>query len=304
MFLVRPFCLAVRSFFSTIKRGASSLMNTERRSIIVKEIEHWQRSKLLPDQYCDFLLNLYADPEVKSKAKSVNPVFGRAAKTISDATGKQWFFTLGVFTLISIVVLYFNIFHPLLQISFIVGFFFLLLWYGQRVIGKNESIGLISIGTGHLIFFLGILYMLSQYELDEWYYTAAALILCSIIWIIHGIRKQLNFLHLCGWLSFLFAYAITLNRLSFAETWYQIQLVWIPLSILFGWLSWFVHRYMKSAAGVLLITSMLTWLLPEVYQILLYGFNQYFQIQLIVKIVVGGLILFLLRKQWMVWVTE
>ena len=36
---------------------------------IVKEIEHWQRSKLLPEQYCDFLLNLYAGRRAKPSAK-------------------------------------------------------------------------------------------------------------------------------------------------------------------------------------------------------------------------------------------
>ena len=279
-------------------------MKAERRTIIVREIEHWRRSKLLPDQYCDFLLNLYADPEIAPKSKSVNPLFGRAARTISDATGKQWLMTIAIFTLISVVVLYFNVFHPVMQITFIVGFSFLLLWYGQRVIKRNESIGLVSIGTGHLIFFLGCIYMLHLYELNEWYYTVIAILTCSILWIYYGIKKNFNFLHLTGWLAFLFAYAITLNRLSFAETWYQIQFVWIPVSILFGWFTWFVHRYSKPVASVLFITSIISWLLPELYQIILVGFDQYFQMQLIVKIIAGGLILFLLRKQWMVWISE
>lgn len=279
-------------------------MNAERRTIIVREIEHWRRSKLLPDQYCDFLLNLYADPDIVPAKKKANPILGRAASTISEATGKQWFFTLAIFTVISIVVLYFNVFHPLLQIAFIVGFSFLLLWYGQRAMTKHEGIGLVSIVTGHLVFFLGILYMLNLYDYNEWYYIVGTILLCSTIWIIYGIRKQLNFLHLSGWLAFLFAYAITINRLSFAETWYQIQFVWIPLSVLFAWLSWFVHRYTKPVASVLFLTAIISWLLPELYQIILYGYNNYLQMQLIGKIVTGGLILFLLRKQWMVWISE
>lgn len=289
---------------SILMRGAS-LLKAERRTIIVREIEHWRRSKLLPDHYCDFLLNLYADPTVAPKAKSTaNPLFGRAARTISDATGRQWLMSFTLFTLISVVVLYFNVFHPLLQITFIIGFSFLLVWYGQRTIVRNEGFGLVVIATGHLTLFLGIIYMLQLYELNEWQYTVAAIGCCSLLWIIYGIKKQFNFMHLSGWLAFLFGYAIVLNQLSFAQTWYQIQLVWIPLSILFGWFCYFIHRYTKPVAGVLFITAIITWLLPEVYQILLVGFDNYFQLQLIVKIVAGGLILFLLRKQWMVWISE
>lgn len=279
-------------------------MKAERRTIIVREIEHWRQSKLLPDHYCDFLLNLYADPKIAPKSKQSNPLFGRAAHTISDATGKQWFGTLALFTLISVVVLYFNVFHPLMQITFIVGISFLLLWYGQRVMKRNESVGLVTVGTGHLVFFLGALYMLQLYELDAWYYSVGVILLCSILWITYGIKKQLNFMHLSGWLAFLFAYAITINRLSFAEEWYQIQLVWIPLAVLFMWLTWFIHRYNKPVASVLFFTAIVSWLLPEAYQILLYSFDNYFQLQLVVKIVTGGLILFLLRKQWMVWISE
>lgn len=44
-------------------------MNEERRQTIVKEIDYWSRSKLLPQQYCDFLLNLYVDPDQEEDPK-------------------------------------------------------------------------------------------------------------------------------------------------------------------------------------------------------------------------------------------
>lgn len=44
-------------------------MNENRRKIIVKEIEYWKQSHMLPEQYCNYLLALYtegdAQPEVK-----------------------------------------------------------------------------------------------------------------------------------------------------------------------------------------------------------------------------------------------
>ena len=75
-------------------------MKAERRTIIVREIEHWRRSKLLPDHYCDFLLNLYADPVLAPKSDNEEEppqhLVGKAIVAVSKATGKQWFLTIGI----------------------------------------------------------------------------------------------------------------------------------------------------------------------------------------------------------------
>jgi len=36
-------------------------MNQRRRETIIREIEYWKRSRLLPEQYCDYLLALYTE---------------------------------------------------------------------------------------------------------------------------------------------------------------------------------------------------------------------------------------------------
>jgi hypothetical protein len=36
-------------------------MDDHRRKIITNEIKYWKESRLLPDHYCDFLLNLYTE---------------------------------------------------------------------------------------------------------------------------------------------------------------------------------------------------------------------------------------------------
>ncbi|WP_079509780.1 hypothetical protein [Mesobacillus jeotgali] len=36
-------------------------MDDHRRKIITNEIQYWKQSKLLPEHYCDFLLNLYTE---------------------------------------------------------------------------------------------------------------------------------------------------------------------------------------------------------------------------------------------------
>ena len=36
-------------------------MDENRKQIIIKEIGYWKNNKLLPEQYCDFLLALYTE---------------------------------------------------------------------------------------------------------------------------------------------------------------------------------------------------------------------------------------------------
>ncbi|SDI94883.1 hypothetical protein [Salimicrobium halophilum] len=46
-------------------------MAQDRKQIIVKEINYWKKSKLLPEKYCDFLLALYTEGEEKNSTFSV-----------------------------------------------------------------------------------------------------------------------------------------------------------------------------------------------------------------------------------------
>lgn len=279
-------------------------MKAERRTIIVREIEHWRRSKLLPDHYCDFLLNLYADPVLAPKSEEEQPkhLVGKAIMAVSKATGKQWFYTIGLFTLISFIVLYFSVFHPALQISIVLLGTFALLWFGEKIRKQHAPFGFLAIFLGHLMLLCGGLYLISQYQLSDWYWTFALIAVCSLFWIVYGMKSHLSMLHICGWLAFLLAYAMLLHELTSGQQWYEIQLYWIPLSILFFWISWFIHRWFKPSSAVLFVIGIATWFMPEIFQLVFIGEMGYLQLQLISKVIIGSLLLFVLRKQWMVWV--
>lgn len=277
-------------------------MSAERRTIIVREIEHWRRSKLLPDHYCDFLLNLYADPVAAPKSEEPQHVIGKAIIAVSKATGKQWFLTFGIVTLISFVVLYFSVFHIALQIGLILLGTVLLLWLGEKIRKNNNSLGTLTITLGHLLFLSGGLFLTHDQNMEEWYWNAGLIALCATIWIVYGIKRAFSSLHFCGWLALLLCYALVLYQLTADQQWYEIQLYWLPLSVLFGWLSWFVHRWTKPVAGVMLLASIFTWFMPEAFQFMLVQELAFIPLQLIAKLLIGGFILFILRKQWMVWV--
>ncbi|MFD0958653.1 hypothetical protein [Paenibacillus chungangensis] len=277
-----------------------------RKEIIVKEIQHWRRSKVLPDQYCDFLLNLYRDPDTDSGSDSGQDApgrtIGKAVMAMRHATGKQWLLTFGTFTLISFVVLYFSFFHPLLQIAIIVGGTLILLWAGKRWRGRSEAAGLSISSTGMLLLLGGGLYLLNQHELSAWGWQAVFISVCALFWIIYGIRMGMQVLHLCGWLALLLTYSWLLSRFSPEPKWFEVQLYWLPLSILFGWSSWFLHRWTKAVPLILFAVCALTWFMPEVYSLAVLKETEWIQLQLLTKFALGGTLLYLMRKQWMVWV--
>ncbi|SFI61173.1 hypothetical protein SAMN02799624_01631 [Paenibacillus sp. UNC496MF] len=274
-------------------------MDQERRKTIVKEIEHWQRTKLLPEQYCDFLLNLYLEEGESRKPASFA---GRAAVVVKEASAKQWLLTFGIFSLICFIVLYFNVFHPVLQIAVSVTGVYTLLILGQKYRIRSESAGLGLIGAGMLLMLGAGLYMLQLHELQAWGWKAGLLSACALAWVAFGIGARIPLLHLCGWLASFLVYAWLLANKTNAPAWYEIQLYWVPLSFVFGWFSWFVQRWTKPAASMLFAAGALAWFMPELYAALFADAAGGIQLQLIVKIIAGGALLFSLRKQWIAWV--
>lgn len=283
-------------------------MNQERRQTIVREIDYWRRTKLLPDQYCDFLLNLYADPDEEqaqsSRTGAVAPTHavGKAIAAVQQATGKQWLLTFGSFTLISFVVLYFSRFHPALQIGVILAAVIGFLWLGSRMRKRSEALGLTLTSMGMLLLLGGGLHMLSLHELNDWLWKVLLLSVSSLFWIIYGIKARIHGLHLCGWLAAVLLYGWVLSRYTGIPLWYEVQLYWMPLAILFGWSSWFFHRWSKPVSAVLFVTCAITWFMPELYSAAVIEITPWLQVQLLIKIAIGGGMLFALRKQWMVWV--
>lgn len=278
-------------------------MEQDRRAIVLKEIQHWSRSKLLPEQYCEFLLNLYSDPDTPRPAPQPNHAVGKAIAAVQRATGKQWLLTFGTFTLISFVVLYFSSFHPALQIAIILLGALVFLRFGHRFRERSRTFSSMLVCAGALLLLGGGLHILELHELQSWSWKMGVLGGCAFFWVAYGIWRKVPMLHLCGWLIALVLYGWLLSRLDETPAWYEVQLYWLPIAIIFGWSSWFLHRFSKAVAAVLFVVCALAWFLPELYTLLVIHQTAWLQIQIIVKIALGGGLLFTMRKQWMVWVT-
>lgn len=270
----------------------------DKRKALVAEIEAWRRGKLLPEQYCDFLINLYLD-DLNERPKGM---VGNAVRKIGQASGRHWLLTFGIFALICVVVLHFSAFPLALQIGLTGVVTAALIAFAGKLRERSPGRSMTLAGTG-AAFLLGAGYSICR--LHDWTSTTGTILLlalCAVVWIVSGIALEAVVLHAAGWLAAIAAYALLLADHTSGPSWLEVQVFWVPAALLFGWLSWFVHVKYKSSGAVLFATALVLWFMPELYSAL-YGIEKdWIQVELICKVAIIGVGMFRLRKQWMEWV--
>jgi hypothetical protein len=270
----------------------------DKRKTIVNEIESWRRSKLLPEQYCDFLQNLYLDD------LSVRPkgVMGAAVQKFAQASRKQWILVFGIFTLICVGVLHFSAFPLPLQIGLVglvtTGFVGLAGRWRE-----NHSVrALLAMGSGMLFLFGAGAVILDLHHWTEGAGPIVLLAVCSAMWIGCGLIVRLATVHWFGWMAVIALYSRLLFLQNPHATWGETQLFWIPAALLFIWLSWFLHVRNKSAGTVLFAVGLIVWFMPELHAAMIKVDMEWIQLGLLGKILLAGVGMYRLRKQWMEWV--
>jgi hypothetical protein len=275
-------------------------MDQDKRRLIVAEIEHWRRSKLLPGQYCDFLLNLYMDEEHnKDKGKSV---MGFSSSSVKNSSIKPWLTIFGIIGLISFLGIHFTSFQFWMQTGISAAFISILYMVGAVQRTKQPALSYLCFGAGSILLMLAGLYLLSERDysgLPIIFYVA----LCSMVWILTGIMGRMPVFHFAGWVVLFLIYALVLRHNITDIDWIGLELSWVPVSLVLMWLGWLFHHVNKQIAAVLLLTGAACWFGAEIYG---YGVTDLsgplLQFSLIVKLALlcGGL--FGLRKKWIEWV--
>lgn len=276
-------------------------MDDDKRKVIIHEIEHWRKSRLLPEHYCDFLLNLY-DAPAASRDSLRDSRSGGAGRLIS---GKALLYSLagvGVALLVAVIVFYFTAFAPAMQIMsalVIVGVCFGI----GLTAGKNlPALRYSFVGAGAIGLLAFGVWLLRLHQLDEPPLLAAYIACCSFVWMIVGFAARMGLFHYCGWAGLLLLYAWLLNSRVELD-WVGAQVSWLPLCLLFGWLGWLFHKGNKSTGAVLLMVGFTLWWMPELYGWATGGIAiAVIQLLLMVKLCAAGIVLFAFRKKWMKWV--
>lgn len=270
----------------------------EKRKLIVAEIEHWRGSRLLPEQYCDFLLNLYMDDQEERPVKW----FGVSQAAVRNSSWKTWFTIIGIIGLISFVVFHFTSFPFGMQTAVSAVSVSLFYMLGAVKREKAPVLSYLCFGTGSMLLLVLGVYLMGLKDMGG---MAVALFagLCSLVWMLTGIMARIGILHFSGWMVLFLIYAYVLRQNISDLDWIGLELCWVPVSLVLVWLGWLFHHVNKPVAAVLLSSGVIAWLGAEAYGLAVTEVDPgMMQLFLFVKLILAGSVLFGFRKKWIEWV--
>lgn len=274
-------------------------MNVDKRDIILKEIQYWRRSKLLPEQYCDFLTNLYDD---EATAVDRNPV---SLHNLRQGNVKVWLFGFGIISLILLIGFYFSVFPLGLQIATAVSI--LIVCYGYSGVWRNRrpSVSLALAGAGSFLTLGFGLWIIALHGWDQTVWTPALVGFCGVLWAVLGFALRIGLLQYAGFGCLALLYAGFFRSVRPEAPLWELELLWLPLAVLMVWLSWLLHHRVAKVAGVYFAAGVTFWLMPELDCLLLrQDYPQWIAFVLILKLAAGFGLLFGFRKNWITWVSS
>ncbi|WP_435924898.1 hypothetical protein [Paenibacillus sp. DYY-L-2] len=273
-------------------------MDREKREIILREIDHWRQGRLLPEHYCDFLENLYRDEEKPASRGLLS------LNSIQQGSWKTWLLSFAIISCICFIAIYFSFFAWPLQIAIIFlidsACYAVSAFYRR----KKELFSLVMAGTGSLTMLLLGSWMIL---LQGWRGGVAAVILiasCAAVWMVAGFMLRFGILEYCGFACLMLLYGLLFRHLHPEASWGLLQLLWLPLAVVFFWLTWFSHHRIKRLSRVLFAISITLWFMPEADSFLLRQQSAHgMELLILLKVMAIFVILFALRKKWVVWLS-
>lgn len=275
-------------------------MDLEKKAILVKEIELWRRNKLLPEHYCDFLLNLYA-AEAADKSGSW---LGISSSALRNSSWKGWMLGGGIICFILLIGLNFTSFGISLQIGIVLLALLCFYSFAYRFRSSHPVVPNLLVGAGSLFLLVIGIYLMKLNDIAEPAALAGYVAGTSVIWLLTGLAGRMPIFHFSGWMGLVASYAWLLHQKLGELSWLPLQLSWIPLCVLFLWSGWLFQQRSKRVGAIMFLVGCIVWFVPE-----LYGFivpvdvmSEVLQLSLLGKMAAGVALLFLLRKKWIEWV--
>lgn len=271
-------------------------MSPDKKEIILQEIEQWRSGRLLPEQYCDFLENLYKDEQERNSP---------SLSSLRQGNFLPRMLLFGIFVFIFFSGFYFSLFPWVLQMAItllLTSLFYTVASVWRRTSKRYANITAL---TGSLLLLGFGAWML---RLQGWEGREAHVLLiaaCAVCWTAAGFFMRLPFLHYCGLACGILLYAYMFASLHPGSSWEVLQLLWLPLCVLLIWFSWFCYHRIKGTAAVYFATGATVWFMPEADAYLLrHAVPSFFIWLCLGKLVMAFILLFVFRKKWIVWVSS
>lgn len=179
------------------------MMNPERKEIIMNEIKHWKKSKLLPEHYCDFLLTLYSEGDEQFEPEQEKAV---AKFKLLSVVFVQ------ICLLLSVVVIYFTDFFVVMQIGICVLFIGITIFAAYKMASYSVLLSHFYYLVAAIILFLLMVYCTSIMFVNNQIAMGAVIFFTCIVWLTIGLKWKMSYFTIAGIGGFLlFALFLTLN---------------------------------------------------------------------------------------------
>jgi len=274
-------------------------LNLEKRDIILREIQYWRKNRLLPEQYCDFLTNLYDD---EATLKDSNPI---SLNNLQQGSVKIWLFGFGIISLIFLISFYFSVFPWGLQLATALSVLLVCYGYSGVLRSRQRVISLMMAGIGSVLTLGFGMWMINLHDLNPEVWKPILIGTCGVLWVVLGLVLRIGLLQYCGFCFWALLYAGFFGTVRPEASMVELELLWLPLCGLMIWLSWLLHHRIKGISGVYFAVGVTMWVMPELDSLLLrQDYPEWVSLMLIVKIAAGLSLLFLFRKKWIAWVAS
>jgi hypothetical protein len=178
-------------------------MNQQRKEIILKEIEYWKKNRLLPEQYCNYLLTLYSEGEHQT-SKGKNKFTFKSIVSILSA----------LFLFLLPVVLLANYFTEMsFRLQTTINFILLAIYSTLTLFyyKKNRLYHIVFMVLAFLIFFVATIEVAEYFFSTNTFVLGGIVVFHCLLWYLFGRRFQLNYLKISGLIGFVLivSYIIT-----------------------------------------------------------------------------------------------
>jgi hypothetical protein len=241
-------------------------MDPEKRMVILGEIERWRRSRLLPEQYCDFLRNLYLEGEAEPAGAGWLHVGKRAANRLVSGWKPAYGWAAAAFiAMLLFSGLYFTFFHPLLQTVLSAALVALLIGIGLAERHRRPLAGFAALGAGCLLAPLLGLVALWQFDAAGPRATVALTAACGVVWIAAGLAARIGLLQLSGHFALILAYLWLIRSWHGEPGLWLLQLYLVPAAAALYAAGRWIYGGIGSAGAMLMLAAGIALVAPEVY---------------------------------------
>ncbi|NEU32379.1 hypothetical protein GN156_16640 [bacterium LRH843] len=163
-------------------------MDKKRKETIIKEIRYWKQSKLLPEQYCNFLLTLYTEGAEEPGSRK-------------ESSSLLTFLVSFVIFLFIVLVIYFTEFSIAMQMAIGIVFTIIIVLLAFRM--KERVLSCLSfLLAAVLLYMLTIKIVLNVFSEPSFYVMLFTILHCAA-WFIIGWVKRIHFFTIASVLGIL-----------------------------------------------------------------------------------------------------